>query len=100
MCVGVPMQVVAVDDGVALCERRGERVRLNAMLLAGLVPGDYVLAFQGSAVRMLGPDEAARTDAALDALVAAMQGAVDVDRHFADLADRVPELPLHLRGGS
>jgi hydrogenase assembly chaperone HypC/HupF len=94
------MRVVVVDDGIALCERRGESVRLNVMLLAGVAPGDYVLAFQGSAVRTLEPGEAERTDAALDALAAAMQGAVDVDRHFADLATRTPELPAHLRGGS
>jgi hydrogenase expression/formation protein HypC len=97
MCVGVPMRVLEVADGIALCERRGERARLNAMLLGDLACGDYVLSFQGSAVRVLDAAEAAQTDAALDALAAAMQGDVDVDRHFADLVDRVPELPAHLK---
>jgi hydrogenase expression/formation protein HypC len=97
VCVGVPMRVLSVDDGMALCERRGETVRLNAMLLDGVAPGDFVLAFQGSAVRALDPAEAAQTDAALDALAAAMEGAGDIDRHFADLVDRVPALPPHLR---
>lgn len=99
MCVGLPMRVIEVDGGMALCERRGERARLDAMLLAGLAPGDFVLAFQGSAVRVLDAVEAARTDDALDALEAAMRGDVDTGRHFADLVDRMPELPVHLRGG-
>ena len=100
MCVGIPMRVVAVADGMATCERRGETTRLNAMLLADVAPGDFVLAFQGSAVRVLDADEAAQTEAALDALAAVMAGADDFERHFADLIDRVPELPPHLRGGS
>lgn len=91
------MRVVEVAPGSALCERAGERVRLDTMLLAGVVPGDFVLAFQGAALRTLDPDEARRTDAALAALAAATQGSVDVDRHFADLAGRVPQLPPHLR---
>jgi hydrogenase expression/formation protein HypC len=100
MCVGVPMRVLAVADGVALCERRGERTRLDAMLLAELAPGDHVLAFQGRAMRVLDAVEAAQTDAALDALAAAMSGEADVAHHFADLVGREPELPAHLRGGS
>jgi hydrogenase expression/formation protein HypC len=100
MCVGLPMRVLALDDGMALCERRGEKVRLNAMLLSEVVAGDYVLAFQGSAVRILDAEEAAQTDAALDALAAVMRGDDDLDSHFADLVDREPTLPPHLRGGS
>ncbi len=100
MCVGLPMRVIAVADGMATCERRGETARLDAMLLADVAPGDYVLAFQGSAVRVLDAAEAAQTDAALDALAAAMRGEGDLDRHFADLVDRTPQLPPHLRGGS
>lgn len=100
MCVGLPMRVIEVAGGMALCERRGERTRLNAMLLGGLAPGDFVLAFQGSAVRVLDAAEAARTDDALDALEAAMRGDAGAGGHFADLVDRVPELPAHLRGGA
>lgn len=100
MCIGLPMRVVEVADGMALCERRGATARLHAMLLADLVAGDYVLAFQGSAVRILDRDEAAQTDAALDALAAVMHGAGDVDAHFADLVGREPQLPPHLRKGS
>jgi hydrogenase expression/formation protein HypC len=91
------MRVRSVDGPTALCERDGASVRLDAQLVGALRPGDHVLAFQGRAVRVLDPTEAAQTDAALAALAAVMQGADDIDRHFADLVDRVPELPAHLR---
>ena len=100
MCVGLPMRVIEVDGGMALCERRGERARLDAMLLADVAPGDFVLAFQGRALRVLDAAEAAQTDDALDALDAVMRGDADAGGHFADLVGREPELPPHLRGGS
>ena len=98
MCVGLPMRVVEDGDGTALCERHGERRRIDTLLVGALDPGDWLLAFQGSAVRVLSADEAAATDAALAALEAVLAGADDVSQHFADLVDREPELPAHLRG--
>jgi len=98
MCVGLPMRVVEGGDGTALCERHGERRRIDTLLVGALAPGDWLLAFQGSAVRVLSADEAAATDAALAALEAVLAGADDVSQHFADLVDREPELPAHLRG--
>lgn len=97
MCVGIPMQVVRCEDGMAECEGRGRRERLNAMLLGELAPGAWVLAYQGSAVRQIDADEARRTNDALDALDAAMNGASDLDVFFADLIDREPTLPPHLK---
>ena len=98
MCVGVPMRVIAAEAGIAVCEGRGRRERINTLLLGEVQPGSWLLAFQGSAVRPLSEEEAAQTDAALDALEAALAGHVDLVRHFGDLAERVPELPAHLRG--
>ena len=98
MCIGLPMRVVETGSGSALCERRGERTRLDTLLVGDVARGDWLLAFQGSAVRVLTAAEAAETDAALDALEAVLAGADDVSRHFADLVDREPELPAHLRG--
>jgi hydrogenase expression/formation protein HypC len=57
-----------------------------------------VLTFQGTALRVLDADEAALTNDALDALSAVLAGGTDVKAHFADLVDREPELPAHLRG--
>jgi hydrogenase expression/formation protein HypC len=96
MCVGVPMRVLSWEDGMAECEGRGRRERLNAMLLGALPAGAWVLAYQGSAVRAIDEDEARQTNGALDALEAALAGG-DVDRYFADLVGREPTLPSHLK---
>lgn len=96
MCIGVPMQVVSCEDSMAVAEARGRRERLNLMLTGDQPAGTWVLAYQGSAVRVLSAEEARQTTAALDALDAAMGGS-NVDAFFADLVDREPELPAHLR---
>jgi hydrogenase expression/formation protein HypC len=97
MCVGIPMRVLAYDDGMAECEGRGRRERINAMLLGELAPGTWILAYQGSAVRAMDDDEARQTNQALDALEAAVNGADDIDIFFADLVGREPTLPPHLK---
>jgi len=97
MCVGIPMQLVRCEDGMALAEGRNRHERLNLMLIGEQAPGTWVLAYQGSAVRVLSEDEAHQTSAALDALDAAFRGESDVDAFFADLVDREPTLPAHLR---
>lgn len=91
------MRVVAVDAGMALCEGRGRQERLNVLLVGEPAAGAWVLAYQGSAVRVLTAEEAAQTDLALDSLVAALAGESNVDAYFADLVDREPELPAHLK---
>jgi hydrogenase expression/formation protein HypC len=96
MCLGVPMTVL--DDGAftALCGR-GEEVRRVSMLLVGAQPlGTKVLVHIDSAVRVLDADEAEAIDRALEGLAAAMDGRA-FDHLFADLIDREPELPEHLR---
>lgn len=93
MCIGIPMQVVSPHPCGAWCEGRGRRELLTMLLVGEQPPGTWVLAFQGSAVRILSSDEAARTDAALDALDAVLAGATDVDAFFADLIEREHELP-------
>lgn len=97
MCVGIPMSVLSYEDGMAECEGRGRRERVNAMLLGELAPGTWILAYQGSAVREMSADEAQQTNQALDALEAAMNGADDIDVFFADLVGREPTLPSHLK---
>jgi hydrogenase expression/formation protein HypC len=46
---------------------------------------------------VLTEEEAMQISAALDALEAALAGESDLSRFFPDLADRVPQLPEHLR---
>ncbi len=96
MCVGVPLQVIDCDEQTALCSDGDRRERLNILLVGPQPPGTWLLAFQGSAVRVMDEDEALQTRAALAALDAALNGG-DVDACFADLVGREPELPAHLR---
>jgi hydrogenase expression/formation protein HypC len=91
------MQVIHCEEGMAVVEGRGRRERLNLMLTGEQPEGTWVLAYQGSAVRVLTEDEARQTSAALDALDAAFRGESDVDAFFADLVDREPVLPAHLK---
>jgi hydrogenase expression/formation protein HypC len=102
VCVGIPMCIASVepDRGTAVGSGRGRTETLNVLLVETVAPGDWVLAFQGSAIRRLSPDEARETDAALDALEAALAGGGSYDAFFPDLADREPQLPAHLKGNN
>jgi hydrogenase expression/formation protein HypC len=100
MCIGIPMRVAAVAPGVAVCEGRGRRERVGTLLTGDVGEGTWLLVYHGSAVRVLTAEEARECAAALDALEAAMAGETDLDRYFADLAGREPQLPPHLAGGA
>lgn len=100
MCIGVPMQLLSGAAGRALCEGRGRRESLDLMLVGEQPAGTWLLAFRGAAVRVLSADEARQTNGALDALEAALAGEGRIDAHFADLVDRAPVLPEHLRRSS
>ncbi len=100
MCIGIPMQVVEATPDCALCAGRGEAARLDLMLTGDQPVGTWVLAFRGAAIRVLTEEEARATNAALDARASVLAGDGAVDAHFADLIDREPELPAHLKGTS
>lgn len=97
MCIGLPLQVMAVEERHAWCEADGHRERLDMALVGPQPLGTWVLGFQGSARQVMGEEEAAQARAARRALAAVLQGAGDVDAFFADLVDRRPQLPEHLR---
>jgi hydrogenase expression/formation protein HypC len=90
------MRIVEVHGATAVGERRGARARIDTLLIEPPRRGDYVLTFQGRAIRMLAADEAAAIDAALDALQLAVLDPAAVAALFPDL-DRAPVLPPHLR---
>jgi hydrogenase assembly chaperone HypC/HupF len=102
MCIGVPMQVI-VGDGAgtfAVCESRGARRRVDMLLVGELPPGTWVLEFHGAARRVMSADEANQTLNALTALDAVLNQDGDrvvIDAMFADLVEREPQLPAHLR---
>lgn len=100
MCVGLPMCVREPRGTTALCEAEGQ-TRLIDMSLVGDVPaGTWVLVFIDAAREVVSAEHAAVVTSALKALDLAMSGAAgtdDIDRLFPDLANRVPELPDHLK---
>jgi hydrogenase expression/formation protein HypC len=100
MCIGAPLQVETPDgEGLfAVCAAGGQRERLDMRLVGEQPAGTWVLAFQGAARRVLGADEAQQIRAALQALDQVLHGdAQGLDALFADLVDREPQLPPHLR---
>jgi len=94
------MQLLAQGAGRVPCEGRGRRETLDLMLVGDQPGGTWVLAFRGVAMRVMSAAEAGETNAALDALEAVLAGASNVDAHFADLVDREPALPEHLKDSS
>lgn len=96
MCIGIPLQVIECDGQTAVCAADGRQERLNLMLVGPQSAGTWLLAFQGSAIRVITADEAQQTRAALAALDAVLNGADDLDAFFGDLATREPSLPPHL----
>lgn len=92
------MRIVLVETGSALCEGRGRQERLDTRLLGDLATDTWVLAYRGTAMRVMTEEEAAQTTAALEALDAVLAGNGNVDAFFADLVDREPQLPPHLQG--
>ena len=99
MCIGLPLRVIEPDGSFAWCEADGERERLDMMLVGEQEVGTWVLGFHGAARQVLSAEEAARSRAGRLALAAVLAGDARVDRFFADLVGREPELPAHLRKG-
>ncbi|MBB4371736.1 hydrogenase expression/formation protein HypC [Bradyrhizobium sp. cir1] len=96
MCLGLPMTIVETDGVSALCEFRGEQRRVSMLLLSNPPVGAKVLVYIDTAIRMLDEEEARLIADAIEGLGAALNGE-DCDRFFADLIDREPQLPEHLR---
>ncbi len=72
MCLGVPMRIIESDGFTALCERQGERRRVNVMLLEEAPVGACVLVHINNAVRLLDEEESSLINEALDELVSAL----------------------------
>lgn len=97
MCVGIPMQVIAVDGLTARCAGRRGEASVDISLASDAQPGDWVMVFLGAAREVLSENAARVTLDALAALERVMRGETNVDHLFADLVDREPQLPDHLR---
>jgi hydrogenase expression/formation protein HypC len=99
MCIGLPMQVVEVTEGYAMCEGMGTRREVNMQLVSDQPVGTWLLVFLDSAREVLTADEAKKIGDAVKAVDMVMQGqSVDsaaIDALFPDLANREPQLPAH-----
>ncbi|CAM4208500.1 HypC/HybG/HupF family hydrogenase formation chaperone [Vreelandella rituensis] len=60
MCLGVPMKIETIEDGVARCQAKGIFREVNLMLMEGtaLVPGDFVMVHVGYAIQKIGQADA------------------------------------------
>ena len=93
MCLGLPMQVLEMGEGHALCELDGQVRRIDTMLVGEQQPGTWLLTFLDTAREVLSVEKAQQIREALQALDLVMQGQDGVDLLFADLVDREPQLP-------
>lgn len=60
MCLGIPMQIRAIDGFIARCEAKGVERDVSLFMLQGeaLEPGDHVLVHVGYAIQKISPQEA------------------------------------------
>jgi hydrogenase expression/formation protein HypC len=62
MCLGVPMQVLEINDDMVLAEIDGVQREASLMMLGEpLVVGDYVIVHAGFAISRIDPAEAEET---------------------------------------
>lgn len=61
MCLAVPMKVVEITDGTAICEIDGVRREGSLMMVDDVAVGDYVLLHAGFAIEKIDPEEAQKT---------------------------------------
>lgn len=103
MCMAIPLRVQRMEGHFAVCEGRNGVERVDTLLTGPLEPGEWVLAFLGSARERIDELRAAQVGAAIDAVQAALQSTAGADldqllaTHFSDLVDREPQLPDFLR---
>ena len=108
MCIGVPMQIESIDGMVAVAASECadgaiERHTLDMLIVGPQLPGTWVLTFHGAARRVLDATQARQILDALAALTIALDADGSAPQHpaldalFADLTDRTPQLPEHLR---
>lgn len=103
MCIGIPMEIIEIHGNVTRCRRAdidsnaAEVIEeVDASLVGPQPVGSWLLVFLGAAREVLDPQRAHDMVRALQGLAAATAGG-DFESFFADLIDREPELPAHLR---
>lgn len=76
MCLGIPMQIRAIDGLLAECEAKGVTREANLLMLEqeAVAVGDYVVVHLGYAVDKVTADEAAAAWRIYDEMLAAEAG--------------------------
>jgi hydrogenase assembly chaperone HypC/HupF len=101
MCIGIPMQVVSCAGYVAHCQTPSSAVApvetVDLSLVGECQPGTWVLVFLGAAREVLAEATALQMLDALSALQLVSAGEDQFDHLFADLVEREPQLPDHLK---
>ncbi|WP_027852276.1 HypC/HybG/HupF family hydrogenase formation chaperone [Marinobacterium litorale] len=98
MCIGIPMQVIVVEAGRALCSDSDRRDWVDIRLVDTPAPGSWLLVFAGAARELISAERAAQVRDALRALQASAEGDhARIDNLFSDLVNREPTLPPHLQ---
>ena len=96
MCVGIPMQITAIDGIAATVTNGGQAETVDLSLTPDAQVGDWILTFLGAAREVITEDEAQKIGAALAGLQSLMNGG-PLGNAFADLEDTGPQLPAHLQ---
>ncbi|MDQ7074179.1 MAG: HypC/HybG/HupF family hydrogenase formation chaperone [Gammaproteobacteria bacterium] len=97
MCIGLPMQVQELHEFYADCDDNGAPLSVDIRLIERPKIGDWLLVFLGSAREILTESNALKMRDAVAAISHIMSGESNVDHLFADLIDREPQLPDHLK---
>ncbi|WP_295541705.1 HypC/HybG/HupF family hydrogenase formation chaperone [uncultured Thiohalocapsa sp.] len=81
MCLAIPAQILALDEGTdqAVVSLGGVKKPISLALVEDAAVGDYVLVHVGYALNKVSPEEAARTLALIQAAGALDAAAVDGD---------------------
>lgn len=74
MCIGMPMQVLDLEPGHAVCAGRGQQRRINTALVGKVQINDWLLVFMDSAQEIITTQRAAEVNATLDLMEAALHG--------------------------
>lgn len=88
MCIGIPMCVLESGEVTSLCEGRGERRRINMLMVGNCPAGTWVMTFLGTARDILSKEDAADINRTLDELEAMMGGSFDSEEHLRESAGR------------
>lgn len=100
MCIGVPHIIIETGQLQARARSRNGEAIIDMALVGDQPVGTHVLVFLGAAREVLDAQLAGQIADALEAMDRVMAGDSNIDHLFADLINREPQLPEHLRQGA